>query len=187
MRYVTALILAATCSAVMAADIGSPIPLDKRVEILERDKIDKDRRLAEVEKRLGIPTTIAETGPVVVGPTGTTVPLKPVQSPPTLVPRAAQGHTHTCANGHTWDYTMDGGSHVCPFCGLAQFVVDQSAKPLTQGPVSGSVTQSFRSVQTFGSGGGCANGQCPTAGGAGVGFSAGVGLRFQPFGGRFRR
>lgn len=38
--------------------------------------------------------------------------------------KAFVGHTHTCANGHTWDHSMDGGSHVCPTCGLKQTVVD---------------------------------------------------------------
>jgi hypothetical protein len=38
------------------------------------------------------------------------------------------GHTHTCANGHTFDH-KDGANlnHVCPFCGLRD--VDQDPRP----------------------------------------------------------
>lgn len=60
--------------------------------------------------------------------------------PVVIQPVTFQGHTHTCANGHTWDHTMDNGSHKCPSCGLMQFNVD--------------------TIRTISSG--CESGNCPT-------------------------
>lgn len=77
-------------------------------------------------------------------------PLPP--SPVIVTEPSFSGHTHTCANGHTWDHTMDGGSHRCPTCGLSQFIVDQP----------GAFRGSPRQFYTIGSGSGCANGNCPT-------------------------
>jgi hypothetical protein len=59
--------------------------------------------------------------------------------------RAPVGHTHTCANGHTWDHSVTAG-HDCPTCGLPQYVQDTAPKRVTVGAASSS--------------GGCTNGQC---------------------------
>jgi hypothetical protein len=68
-----------------------------------------------------------------------TAPITNPVSPPTV--RQAVGHTHTCRNGHTWDHTMDNGSHVCPFCGSPQFEVDAVPKAIvTATTQSGSAT-----------------------------------------------
>lgn len=64
------------------------------------------------------------------------------------------GHTHTCANGHTWNHAVHAG-HDCPVCGLPQFIQDPVPRQVN---INGSVN---RSIITTGSGG-CANGQCGT-------------------------
>jgi len=48
--------------------------------------------------------------------------------------KTSVGHTHTCANGHTWDHSVT-SSHSCPTCGLQQYVQDAKAKPVTAGAV----------------------------------------------------
>jgi hypothetical protein len=72
-------------------------------------------------------TAPAKTGCTDCGCVGTAKAVSvPVPAPTvtTVSARAPVGHTHTCAAGHTWDHTMDGGSHRCPTCGLPQFVQD---------------------------------------------------------------
>ncbi len=59
-------------------------------------------------------------------------PKKKVEAPATkqvisVSYRQPQGHTHTCANGHTWDHAMTSG-HNCPVCGLPQYVQDRSPR-----------------------------------------------------------
>jgi hypothetical protein len=44
--------------------------------------------------------------------------------------RAPVGHTHTCANGHTWDHKANPG-HTCQFCGLSQNVQDRNPRPVS--------------------------------------------------------
>lgn len=74
--------------------------------------------------------------------------------------RAPQGHTHTCANGHTWDHAAN-ASHVCQFCGLTQMIQDRSPRPVT---VLSSGNVSTRTVTApvvrFSN---CPNGNCPIA------------------------
>lgn len=41
--------------------------------------------------------------------------------------RAPVGHTHTCANGHTWDHSAN-PSHTCRECGQSQYYQDTSPK-----------------------------------------------------------
>jgi len=116
-----------------------------------------------------------------------TVATKPVVKATTAsrysVPaRGFSGHTHTCANGHTWDHTMDGGTHRCPVCGLSQYIVDSGSM---RGSVQSGLTQetiydndgnakqvwTMRSPQSASgtsimggcSSGGCASGNCPTS------------------------
>lgn len=96
---------------------------------------------------------------------------KPAPATPTasyrLVP--ATGHTHTCAAGHSWDHTMDGGTHRCPVCGLSQFVVGHAAyvyKPVgvVQTPAATvQVTQPAPSVASACASGACATGACQSA------------------------
>jgi len=90
-----------------------------------------------------------------------------------FVLRPARGHTHTCSHGHTWDHTMDGKSHVCPFCGEGTSVVSgkknvtvevtqQSIQaPVVREPVvrtqTISVESFFRRARTAD----CPNGNCP--------------------------
>jgi hypothetical protein len=97
----------------------------------------------------------------------------------TATTRAPIGHTHTCANGHTWDHAAN-PTHTCQFCGLNQFVVDTRprAVTVTAAPI---VKQSLpvravsydhewdyktppllQSLYSSVSAGGCANGQCAT-------------------------
>lgn len=107
----------------------------------------------------------------------------PVSRPaaPTTPVRAAGGHTHTCSKGHTWDHSMDGGSHRCPTCSEYQNVQDPPGRSVvyTPGP-SYSAPAAFGSAvfapAAFGSG--CSAAGCST------GFSA---PRRGVFGGVFRR
>lgn len=81
------------------------------------------------------------------------------------------GHTHTCANGHTWDHSAN-PTHKCQFCGQIQVVVDPTPRKVTvekviQVPVTETApaSQSFNHswdhfVQGVSSSGGCANGRC---------------------------
>lgn len=57
---------------------------------------------------------------------GAAAPSQPLAAAPV---RADLGHTHTCSKGHTWNHAMDGGTHRCPVCGEAQFVVDPVPRP----------------------------------------------------------
>lgn len=87
--------------------------------------------------------------------------------------RAPHGHTHTCAHGHTWDHDAN-PTHTCQFCGMTQYVVDRSPRPVTvvrtvavDAPVAQVVqTHTFDHQAVFAipglSAGGCANGQCST-------------------------
>lgn len=62
------------------------------------------------------------------------------------------GHTHTCANGHTWNHATN-PTHNCQVCGLSQYVQDSTPRITNQQsyqPLTYSLQQS----------GGCANGQC---------------------------
>lgn len=81
-------------------------------------------------------------------------PATPVQVTP--VP-AYQGHTHTCSRGHTWDHSMDGGSHHCPACGEFQNVVDQGPprRTYSSAPVVRYVRQPVLYTP------GCGPGGCP--------------------------
>lgn len=80
-------------------------------------------------------------------------------TPPPSVPttKLASGHTHTCSKGHTWDHTMDGGSHRCPFCGESNFVVSNRTHVTslpTELPYRYSLSQSY---------GGCSGPGCATS------------------------
>lgn len=164
LRTTVAVLLFATLMSVLtvtargAADppplvIPDPPRIEQRVSTLEREVAALKRKVADLEKT---ETITHETGPGVIGTKPVTFPLKPVvQSTPhyETVPtvsqsRAAGGHTHTCANGHTWDHSMDGGSHRCPVCGLSQYVVDSEKSSTT-----------YYGVQSSGcSGAGCSTG-----------------------------
>lgn len=93
-------------------------------------------------------------------------PLKPGQS---FTTRAPVGHTHTCANGHTWDHSAN-ATHTCQFCGLSQYIQDPVARPVTvkAAAVATPTTEPLQAVfphQTYAlpgaTAGGCANGNCP--------------------------
>ena len=96
----------------------------------------------------------------------------PAPPAPAAVVRSPVGHTHTCANGHTWDHTQDGGSHRCPVpgCGLTQFVVDATPRAVAAAPLTYQLAP--------GAAGGCASGNCPTtaAPSRGPGIFGGPGL-----------
>lgn len=144
------------------------------------------RSRVTVRTRTAAPRAVAApcatAGPAVAGPAPApaTVPAplppkadpKPAPATPTvsyrLVP--ATGHTHTCAAGHSWDHTMDGGTHRCPVCGLSQFVVGHAAyvyKPVgvsAQTPAAPvQVTQPALSVASACASGACTTGACQSA------------------------
>ncbi len=85
--------------------------------------------------------------------------------------RAPIGHTHTCANGHTWDHSVT-DSHNCPVAGCGLFQNYQDAVPRMvniggywSADQKGSpyqVTFDHSLYPGYGSaqGGGCANSSC---------------------------
>lgn len=101
-------------------------------------------------------------------------PAKAAPVPSSTVParpafRAPRGHTHTCANGHTWDHDANPG-HTCQTCGLPQYVQDSVPRSV---PVYGVTYSAPPAPQTYqytlpgayGSAygatyGGCAGGSC---------------------------
>lgn len=42
------------------------------------------------------------------------------------------GHTHTCANGHTWDHNTN-PTHTCQVCGLQQYIQDPYPRTMCVG------------------------------------------------------
>lgn len=132
----------------MVAAQGPPDPPPiQRIEKLEDKTADLEKRISRLEATVA--SSPKTTNEAVFG--------KPMPSPTGV--KVAVGHTHTCSNGHTWDHTMDGGSHRCPFCGQSQYVVDSTPKVVTGSPVqSSSPVVSYQIVPY--SSGGCANGQC---------------------------
>lgn len=82
-------------------------------------------------------------------------PALPKAPAPKTSPKAPVGHTHTCPKGHTFDHTMDGGTHRCPYpgCGLPQYV--QDPYPRTVYPQ----TPTYITLPGT-SFGGCPNGSC---------------------------
>lgn len=109
-------------------------------------------------------TPVAPVVPVAPPPKTVTVPPKPVvPTRTTATYRQPVGHTHTCANGHTWDHQANPG-HTCKICGLQQFVQDPVARPVLVSPATTppeSAPTYQPPYQLYGSGG-CANGSCPT-------------------------
>lgn len=121
--------------------------------------------------------------PTMLPPASTSERYKPTR--PNLT-GAPIDHTHTCRNGHTWDHTMDGGSHDCPYCGAHQTYQDAGRKPVTMavreatraesgGTVTATATAATAATTTAqpapilayslgGSGSGCANGACAAGG-----------------------
>lgn len=68
--------------------------------------------------------------------------------------KAPVGHTHTCANGHTWDHETN-PTHTCQICGLTQF--NQDTAPRMVGTL-----QQYSLTQSTYSSSGCVGGNCPT-------------------------
>lgn len=84
------------------------------------------------------------------------------------------GHTHTCANGHTWDHQANSG-HTCLICGLSQYVQDSSPRMVTVRTSSNvptyyypqttylpqyTYTQGYTPQYTLGNSSNCVNGKC---------------------------
>jgi hypothetical protein len=158
------LLLSLTATARAEADPPALTPdpprLEQRVTALEQ-------RVAELERLLQ-----AKAAPA------------PAYTAPAPAARAAMGHTHTCANGHTWDHGVTSG-HTCPVagCGLSQYCQDTCPRAVTTAgatyqPYQPAARSSYQPSYTLSSGG-CANGSCSS------GYESGA--RFQPFGGVFRR
>lgn len=136
--------LALSASVALAASPSADEPpeLRRRVESLEA-------RMDRVERILIAPTTKLPTPPTAA------------VAPPQL--RVAVGHTHTCARGHTWDHTMDGGAHICPFCGLPQNGVDPVPRMVSSGPADPDATVRYSLSQSpFSTG--CSGPGCSTTG-----------------------
>lgn len=80
--------------------------------------------------------------------------------------RAADGHTHTCSQKHTWDHKLT-KSHNCPYCGEYVAIVDSDKKlvtvevPTTTSPqVRAAPTDIFQFVRKVNRAD-CPNGNCP--------------------------
>ena len=134
LKVALAVAVAAAATGFVRAGDPALVPDPPR---MERRVIDLERRVAELEALLA-------RAPA---PTPTWAPAP--------VARAAQGHTHTCANGHTWDHSVTSG-HNCPVCGLFQNVQDATPRAVTTGGATYALPSS----------GGCANGSCSSGGSA---------------------
>lgn len=133
-KWISILTLTALTATGLLAQEPDFSAFDRRITNVEKaQRVDADEitklktQVAELQKRL------AGTAPI----------TNPV-SPPTV--RQAVGHTHTCRNGHTWDHTIDNGSHVCPTCGESQFVMDAVPKAIVTG---GTATTQSGSTTTY--------------------------------------
>jgi hypothetical protein len=73
--------------------------------------------------------------------TTTVVQPKVVQTTYQAKRTSYSGHTHTCSQGHRWDHTMDGGTHLCPYCGEYQSTQDgyekENSYPVRRGGIFG--------------------------------------------------
>lgn len=82
--------------------------------------------------------------------------------------RQAHGHTHTCANGHTWDHD-ENPTHTCQQCGLSQFYQDTTPRlvqTVRASPASKTLPNQMQynlPSASIGNVSGCAGGNCPTA------------------------
>ncbi len=74
--------------------------------------------------------------------------------------RQPRGHTHTCANGHTWDHDAN-PTHTCRVCGLSQFVVDGGPRMVTVVGPAPTASSSYQLIPLSPGTGGCATGNCP--------------------------
>lgn len=77
----------------------------------------------------GNPTPEKEIVPDVVVKSTATSSYKITET--TTQYRQSIGHSHTCSRGHTWDHTMDGGNHNCPFCGQHVTRVDTPSRMIS--------------------------------------------------------
>lgn len=126
------------------------------------------------ETALALALALGSPAPKAAPPKVAPPPAAAVAATKTVIThRAPIGHTHTCANGHTWDHQAN-PTHTCQFCGKTQYVQDSGARPVTvlskvqveskqvapvAPPVPATITfpqLRMRAVQS----GGCANGQC---------------------------
>lgn len=140
--------------------------VEARLEKVESSVGDIKDELAQLRARLArlegaadpIPPRAAEPAPKAPDVSAATV-AKPVKT-------SFSGHTHTCSRGHTWDHTMDGGSHQCPTCGEVQTVIDSPGRvmrvastaqtfgsPCGPNGCSAQATYSYRRAGIFGGGG----------------------------------
>lgn len=128
-----------------AAKAQSPSELATRINQLDQRLTVQEKKLESVDSKLdAILNAVTAKAPAVAS-------KAPVAATKAIA-SAPLDHTHTCANGHTWNHSMDGGTHVCPTCGLQQWIQD---------PVYGQATTMKYSLGSNLSSG-CANGQCNT-------------------------
>lgn len=77
---------------------------------------------------------------------------QPIYRAPIRMSAGTDGHTHTCANGHTWSH-VENPTHTCQICGLFQNEQDPYPRA-TRGYSRPTIQYSLSQY------GGCANGQC---------------------------
>lgn len=180
MLFSLVVILVATMGgrAQSPADYGdynrsTPAP-DPRIDaLIVRIGILEQQRVQDAAKLDAILAAVTKSGPAPVNPT--TPASSSVVSKQVATLRSPQGHTHTCAAGHSWDHTAN-STHNCTFpvpdgsggtrpCGLfqnRQDPVPQMVKlpPSDAATAAVGTSYSYQSFQSISGAGGCANGQC---------------------------
>lgn len=115
MRATLAVVMVLTCCEF---GFSAEPTLEERLTQLEKRQKATEAKLEGVDSKLD-----AILAAVVAKKAGAMAPTTTLAVQQPIAPRAFVGHTHTCANGHTWDHSMT-PSHNCPQCGLYQSVQD---------------------------------------------------------------
>lgn len=129
--------------------------LEQRVTALEKSKMPPLRvePKAELVKKAVAPVCTCEA--CECGLKASTKTATKIVVPQVI--KAPMDHTHTCSKGHTWDHSMDGGTHKCPFCGEVQMTQDRKLRAVT-GSAASETTYTIPSAMS-----GCANGKCSSS------------------------
>lgn len=143
MRRLAALLTLTLLPGVGWGQVSYNPTIDERVASLEKEVVKMRGQITSLQKKLGeYPNTlgahVSTAGERRVTTSGDTIerqtdgtwrvvaatPRRLASAPVLMSGTAGDGHTHTCSRGHTWNHSMDGGSHNCPQCGEHVTLVD---------------------------------------------------------------